>query len=58
MTKKGKAYAYAPVVLADVSIIAGACSVSYGAWLFSQPLGFMVGGLLAMALAFAVGARA
>lgn len=57
MAKKEKAFVFMPVVLADGAVIGGALSVAYGAYQFSPPLGFIVGGLLSMALALMAGVR-
>lgn len=36
--------------LADIYAVCGAGSVAYGAWLYWEPAGFMVGGTLLIAL--------
>ena len=33
----------------DCVVLAGAGSIAYGAWLYQHPLGFIVGGVLAIA---------
>jgi hypothetical protein len=38
-----------PGLVADVLLLAGAVSVSYGAWLVYAPAGFIVAGLLLLA---------
>lgn len=42
----------------DLLIVAGAGSVSYGAWLIYAPAGFVVGGLLALAFGILAAMRA
>ncbi len=44
MSMRDSAKALAP----DVLLVAGAASVSYGAWLFSPPLGFLAAGAFAI----------
>jgi hypothetical protein len=38
-----------PEVAIDVSALAGASAIVYGAWLIYEPAGFIVGGLLVLA---------
>jgi hypothetical protein len=45
----------AAVILRDVVGLAGAASITYGAWLFNPASGFVVGGFLAVAGALALG---
>lgn len=35
-----------PVLLRDGAVLAGAASITYGAWLIYRPAGFIVGGVL------------
>lgn len=42
------------IVITDIVGVCGAASVAYGAWAIYHPLGFIVGGLLAMAGALLV----
>ena len=44
--------------LPDAMMVAGAGAVSYGAWLVSQPAGFVVGGLLLLLGGFLAARRA
>lgn len=46
-----------PALLRDVSGLAGAVGISYGAWLVYQPAGFIVGGALLLAGALLSAAR-
>jgi hypothetical protein len=41
----------APGVLIDLLGLAGFAAVTYGAWQFSEPVGWIVGGVLAVAAA-------
>ena len=41
--------------LADFFIVAGATLISYGCWLYSRPLGYIIGGALLLAGGFFAG---
>jgi hypothetical protein len=47
----------APHVVVDGLGFAGAGAIAYGAWLIYLPAGFLVGGVLAMALSFLFGRK-
>jgi hypothetical protein len=44
--------AAAPALLRDAVGLAGAAGVTYGTWLIYPPVGFIVGGLLALGTAW------
>ncbi len=46
-----------PHVLFDLMGFAGAGAIAYGAWMIFAPAGFVVGGLLAMALSVLFGRK-
>jgi hypothetical protein len=46
-----------PGALCDVAGFAGAALVAYGSWLFWEPAGFIVGGILLIAIAILFGKR-
>lgn len=46
-----------PHVLVDGMGFAGAGAIAYGAWLIYVPAGFLVGGVLLMALSFLFGRK-
>jgi uncharacterized RDD family membrane protein YckC len=46
-----------PHVIADGLGFAGACAIAYGAWLIYAPAGFLVGGVLLMALSMLIGRK-
>lgn len=48
----------AAVILRDVVGLAGAASITYGAWLIHPAAGFIVGGFLALVGALALGRAA
>lgn len=52
MSKRERAKALAP----DLLLVAGAASVSYGAWLAYPPAGFVIGGLFALFAGFKIAA--
>lgn len=45
-------------ILLDVVVVGSVACISYGAWLAYQPAGFIVGGLLMLALALGLAAGA
>ena len=47
----------APHVILDLAGFCGAGSIAYGAWLIYVPAGFLVGGVLMMALSILFGRR-
>ena len=47
----------APHVVADGLGFAGAGAIAYGAWLIYAPAGFLVGGVLLMALSMLIGRK-
>jgi hypothetical protein len=46
-----------PHVVADALGFAGAGAIAYGAWLIYVPAGFLVGGVLLMALSMLIGRK-
>jgi hypothetical protein len=48
---------HAPHVANDLIGFAGAGAIAYGAWLIYVPAGFLVGGVLAMALSILAGRK-
>jgi hypothetical protein len=46
-----------PHVIADGLGFAGAGAIAYGAWLIYAPAGFLVGGVLLMALSILIGRK-
>jgi hypothetical protein len=54
MSKRDRALALAP----DLLLVAGAASVSYGAWLAYPPAGFVIGGAFALYAGLRLAARA
>jgi hypothetical protein len=46
-----------PHLIADAAGFAGAGSIAYGAWLIYVPAGYLVGGVLLMALSILFGRR-
>jgi len=46
-----------PHVIADGLGFAGAGAIAYGAWLIYAPVGFLVGGVLLMALSMLIGRK-
>ncbi len=51
------AVAFIPALVRDCIGLAGAGSVTYGAWLIYIPAGFIVGGILAVVVAAFLAAR-
>ena len=47
----------APHAIADGLGFAGAGAIAYGAWLIYAPAGFLVGGMLLMALSMLIGRK-
>jgi hypothetical protein len=47
--------AIVPVILRDLIGLAGAASIAFGAWMLHPAAGFIVGGVLALAGALALG---
>lgn len=45
-------------ILLDVTVVGSVASVAYGSWLVFPPAGFIVGGLLTLALALGLAAGA
>ena len=46
-----------PHVIADALGFAGASAIAYGAWLIYVPAGFLIGGVLLMALSILIGRK-
>ena len=46
-----------PHIVADALGFAGAGAIAYGAWLIYAPAGFLVGGVLLMALSMLIGRK-
>jgi hypothetical protein len=46
-----------PHVIADGRGLTGAGAIAYGAWLIYAPAGFLVGGVLLMALSMLIGRK-
>ncbi len=52
-----RAFRAIPGALCDLVGFAGAAAIAYGAWLIYAPAGFLVGGVLMIAVSMLVGRR-